>query len=391
MKKILLGTLLSLLSFNVLADGPIYGSSSNSSGALYVSSQHVLYLPSNNKFYTTIAGGLPQIQLTDTTQSFINMWTYNTGAGSPLIRMGKSGGTTLGTHGITDTNYGAVEFYGDDGTSYFRSAYFIAALASSAGGGSLPSKFIWGTTPSGSTAPVLNMTLDSTGHLTINSTGGIPGFNGSIFPLISDSGITQSSGSIGTHYAGNDALGAHYECGKSRGTTTLAHAAVQANDVLCTNSVQGDDGTNLIRAFEIIGAVDNTVSVGVVPGRGEFWTANATGSMIKRTTIDSQGFTNVTGLAATVGTKFTISGCSASATVGGATAGQFTSGTSGTCAPTITMDGGVGMSAPNGWSCWVNDITTGIAGAQSGSTQTTATLSVATTSGDTVNFGCMGY
>lgn len=92
-------------------------------------------------------------------------------------------------------------------------------------------------------------------------------------------------------------------------------------------------------------------------------------------------------------TKFTVSsGCATiSNTAGGATAGQFNTTTTGVCSPVIVMDGATGITAPTGWSCWVNDITSGIAGSQSDSSTTGATLKVTTTSGDLVSFGCIGY
>jgi len=91
------------------------------------------------------------------------------------------------------------------------------------------------------------------------------------------------------------------------------------------------------------------------------------------------------------GAKFTVSGCSNTNTLGGSSAGQFTSGVSSTCTATVTITDAVGFPAPNGWACYGSDITTGTAAAQTASTTTTATLSVATTSGDVVSFSCMGY
>lgn len=92
------------------------------------------------------------------------------------------------------------------------------------------------------------------------------------------------------------------------------------------------------------------------------------------------------------GTKFTTSGCSVSATTGGASAGKYTSGTTGTCTVTITMGGATGNSAPNGWSCWANDETTPADKHQTiSSTATTAVISGTTISGDVIDFGCMGF
>jgi hypothetical protein len=88
------------------------------------------------------------------------------------------------------------------------------------------------------------------------------------------------------------------------------------------------------------------------------------------------------------GTKFTASGCSITSLIGGATAGSFTSGTAGTCTVVVTT----GITAPNGYACFSNDLTT-ITDAirQTATTATTFTLSGTTVSGDSINFGCDPY
>lgn len=91
------------------------------------------------------------------------------------------------------------------------------------------------------------------------------------------------------------------------------------------------------------------------------------------------------------GTKFAASGCTNSATVGGATIGQFTSGTTGACTVTVTMGGGV--TSINGWSCWASDQTTpaNVYDQKSGGSTTTAVFTGTTVSGDVISFGCFGY
>jgi hypothetical protein len=92
------------------------------------------------------------------------------------------------------------------------------------------------------------------------------------------------------------------------------------------------------------------------------------------------------------GAIFTIdAGCSATRTAGGSSSGQFLSGTSGTCTAVLTITDAAKFPPPNGWACYGTDITTGAAMIQTGSTTTTATIAGPTTSGDTVNFSCMGY
>lgn len=92
------------------------------------------------------------------------------------------------------------------------------------------------------------------------------------------------------------------------------------------------------------------------------------------------------------GTKFTISGCSTTTLVGGAAAGSFKSGVTGTCTPVITLNGATGVTAPHGWTCWSNDETTPADTLrETGSTATTVTLSGTTVSGDVIDFGCQPY
>ena len=91
------------------------------------------------------------------------------------------------------------------------------------------------------------------------------------------------------------------------------------------------------------------------------------------------------------GTKFTVSGCAADTTAGGAAAGTFVSRTTGVCTVVITINGATGATAPTGWSCWVNNLTTANLIRQTAATTTTASVSGTTVTGDTISFGCMGF
>ena len=90
---------------------------------------------------------------------------------------------------------------------------------------------------------------------------------------------------------------------------------------------------------------------------------------------------------AMTGTAATLSGCSYSGQVGGATAGKFISGTTGGCTVTITT----GSRAPNGWSCYASDLTNNNLIRQSGSTATSCSISGTTTSGDTINWAAIAF
>lgn len=93
------------------------------------------------------------------------------------------------------------------------------------------------------------------------------------------------------------------------------------------------------------------------------------------------------------GTKFTTSGCSVSATTGGAAAGTFTIGAN-SCTVIVTINGATGLTAPNGWSCAVEDTSAlTVLISQSASSATTASFPVPVTAGatDVFKFFCMGY
>jgi hypothetical protein len=129
-----------------------------------------------------------------------------------------------------------------------------------------------------------------------------------------------------------------------------------------------------------------TNGLSVQGGVGIGTTANAA-----NTSLDVRGAIATNGLIGN-GTKFTITGCSADTTVGAATVGKFTSRTTGTCTVVITMNGATGLTAPTGWDCHANDLTTPANLIDmSASTTTTATITGTTVTGDVVSFSCTGY
>jgi hypothetical protein len=93
-------------------------------------------------------------------------------------------------------------------------------------------------------------------------------------------------------------------------------------------------------------------------------------------------------------TKFTVSGCSAGTTVGGATSGRFTLGAN-TCTAIVTMNGATGLTAPNGWTCQAHDRTapTILIGGESASTTTTASFTIPAGAGatDIISFNCKAF
>jgi hypothetical protein len=107
--------------------------------------------------------------------------------------------------------------------------------------------------------------------------------------------------------------------------------------------------------------------------------------------IDYQGNSTAqkaTAVAEIAGGTAMLAGCRYSGQVGGAWAGKFASGTTGTCTVTITP----GTTAPNGWACQASDLTT-MAGVikQTAYTTKTATISGTTVSADNIAWSCVAF
>jgi hypothetical protein len=141
------------------------------------------------------------------------------------------------------------------------------------------------------------------------------------------------------------------------------------------------------------GARNGANSADVALRASNYYTSGNTSTPYITTTgvfVPSTSFLDAPVLMST-GTKFTFAsnGCSASSTVGGAAAGTFVSGTTGTCSVTININGATGFVANNGYDCHATDLTTTADQISfTGSTTTTVGFSGATLIGDKISFSC---
>lgn len=173
-------------------------------------------------------------------------------------------------------------------------------------------------------------------------------------------GVGSSLSIVGTL----DTLGAQHQYPR---TGTLVNLVTTPGSYL----IQDPNGSIFTPTFTTSGI--NGIDIGqTTPMLGSFTLANAYGHVSR-------------------GPIFTPSGCSVSSPVGGATAGSFVTGTNGVCLITVTV--GTGAAAPHSWSCWASDQTTftplGVLAANP--LQIQISTATTTASGDTINFGCIGY
>jgi len=120
--------------------------------------------------------------------------------------------------------------------------------------------------------------------------GGTPRtMNLSLVPTLQVEGTTASSSYAMVMRNSNDVNYPRFTLAKSRGTTVGSLTAVTTSDVLGSVEYQGTDGAALNVAARIEGAVDASISSGIVPGRLSFYTTSSAGTSTERLRIDSAG------------------------------------------------------------------------------------------------------
>jgi len=269
------------------ANGAVFGSSGGQ-GTLYVNDNNTLISGSRLPFVNTTPNQ-PMINLQSTGSNAIESTAFNTaGATYPVVVLGKSNGSTVGSNGLNQNNLGAYWFSSNDGTGQYIVSGILGSLGGTASTGSIPSKLVFYTSPSGSTTPTVRGQIDQAGDWIVGATAAVPGYPSNIFPLFSVNGTSANGGAIGLSQFTADSNGANFECLKSRNTTVGAHTAINSGDIVCALSANGDDGTNNDATARITFGTEGTVSTGVVPGNIDLATANASGSITSGLHIDSK-------------------------------------------------------------------------------------------------------
>jgi hypothetical protein len=175
-----------------------------------------------------------------------------------------------------------------------------------------------------------------------------------------------------------------FSCGNISGTTDYRKSglAISSNTtkLTVTNNTFYDDGASTQK----YGIAVNTS----VTNTGAFFANN---NIANNTTSPLDMLGTITGVfQGNVGMPApTISGCTATSPAGNGDIGKYTSGTTGSCAVTITPFGTANIIANNGWLCNAYDsTTTANVQTQTADTTTTATITGTTVSADVVKFNC---
>ena len=133
------------------------------------------------------------------------------------------------------------------------------------------------------------LTVDTSGNVLQGTTSAITGA-GSVVSVNQVAGTTAASGRSAFVYSATNTAAPVYEMGKSANATVGSHTLVDDGETLGTLRWSGSDGTNFIRAAEIVGIVNGTPGTSDMPGALTFGTTADGGTApTERMRIDASG------------------------------------------------------------------------------------------------------
>ena len=239
--------------------------------------------------------------------AFLTFTTTSGGTEAERMRIDASGNVGLGVTPSAWVNYNAIQIPGGAiaGTApsfrmemmqnayYSGSGYNYVATSAATNYRQSLGAHVWYNAPSGTVGNGITftqaMTLDASGRLLIGTTASkTNAFTSTTAFQVEGTNTGASTASVNKNTA--DSSAAQIVLGKSRGTANGSFTTVNSGDAIGVLSFQGADGTGLIQAASITGAVDGTPGTNDMPGRLVFsTTADGASSPTERMRIDSSG------------------------------------------------------------------------------------------------------
>ena len=132
--------------------------------------------------------------------------------------------------------------------------------------------------------------IDDSGRLLIGTATARANFNAGDGSHIQLEGTTQNTSTISAVRNSNNDGPAHLVLAKTRNGSVGGNTVVQSGDNIGSLNFEANDGTNLIRAAEVLSQVDGTPGTNDMPGRLIFkTTADGAASASERLRIDAAG------------------------------------------------------------------------------------------------------
>jgi hypothetical protein len=116
-----------------------------------------------------------------------------------VLALGHSRGTSLGSNTVISNGdyFGAIPFYGSDGSNEIRGAEIAAYVDGTPGANDMPGRIVLSTTSSGASSPTERMRINNSGQTFINATTDAAGV-GARLHITSNSSQTACSVRAGT-------------------------------------------------------------------------------------------------------------------------------------------------------------------------------------------------
>ena len=114
----------------------------------------------------------PTIQLEETSDKGLCVFTNIDASSGPYIWLGKSRGTSVGSSTIVQANdvLGSIRFNGADGSDVILAASVRAEIDGTPGAGDMPGRLVFSTTADGSASPTERLRIDSSNYVLIGGT-----------------------------------------------------------------------------------------------------------------------------------------------------------------------------------------------------------------------------
>lgn len=231
----------------------------------------------------------------------------------------KTRGTVPSSQVILQANDKIIIFEaaGSDGVNYQNAGRIEMWVDAAPAANSMPGRWTFSTTPTGTITPTERMRIDSNGNIT-NGFATFAMQNTGFFPKAlmaqTDGSPTYSGAAFGDPV--NTTFGSGVLMAASRNATIGAHTLLQNNDPIGYVQFNGSDGTAFRRASYMESDVDGVAAASNMPGRLRFGTSPfGTINPVERLRIDNTGNTwlmNATVVPATpAGAKANINGIAA--------------------------------------------------------------------------------
>jgi hypothetical protein len=226
----------------------------------------------------------------------VDQYTADAVAGAVVLR--KTRGASMNAYTVVSSadSLGSLQWFGGDGTGFTQAADISVFVDAGAGLNDMPGRMVFSTTADAGSTPLERLRIDSTGIMSLTSSGAtyaVPASLFAVFPKVAIQGP-------GVQYVVIDSFsnssGSYLALRQSKSVTNGAHTIVVSGDAVGGIEFQGSDGSTFRALARIEANVDGTPGASDMPGRLAFWTTlDGTSTALERMRVSNNGQVTITG------------------------------------------------------------------------------------------------